>query len=235
MERILSYRGCLSGSVLKIFAIIAMTLDHVAHFVLARIPEFKEVLFVLHGKSFSWCSILSAIGRSAFPIFAFLIVEGFVHTHDRRKYGRNLFLFALVSEIPWNLVHCGGLLYPRQNVFFTLFLGYVGICVWEQFKDCQWKQWGSVLGLFVVSFFLKADYSWMGYVTVLIMYLLRSSRLAQGLGTLCMNPSHLFCTPAALCMCLYNGERGFIRGKVGKYFFYAYYPLHLLVLWAIGV
>lgn len=222
----------LSGSALKVIALAAMTLDHVACFILAGIPGFRQVLFSIHGHNYSWCTILNCIGRSAFPLFAFLLAEGYIHTHDRRKYGLRLLAFALISEIPWNLVHTGALFYGRQNVFFTLFLGYLGICAWEGFKDCQRKQWGAILGLLAVSYFLKADYSYLGFLSILLLYLLRTSRLAQGLGTICMNTSHLMCIPAAACMCLYNSRRGFIGGNVFKYFFYAYYPLHLLVLWA---
>ena len=63
----------------------------------------------------------SVIGRWAFPIFAFLIVEGFLHTHGRKKDGLNLLFFALISEIPFNLVNVNDFFYSKQNVFFTLF------------------------------------------------------------------------------------------------------------------
>ena len=101
------------------------------------------------------------VGRAAFPIFCFLLVEGFLHTHNRFKYGRNLLIFACISEIPWNFAQNGTLLYPdKQNVFFTLFLGYLAFCLVEHFEKNASMQLVCMLLLLAVSYFLKADYGY---------------------------------------------------------------------------
>ena len=111
----------LSGSALKCIALITMIVDHTA--------------YVLLTKGTHLYTVMRAIGRLAFPIYCFLITEGFLHTRDRKKYGIRLFLFALISELPWNLMNRGTLLYEKQNVFLTLLLGYLGLCAVEYFKD----------------------------------------------------------------------------------------------------
>ena len=94
----------LSGSMLKLLACIAMLIDHTGAIILSHYPPALTELFYINGKGITFYRIVRDIGRCAFPIFCFLIVEGFLHTHDRRKYGRNLLLFALISEIPWNFM-----------------------------------------------------------------------------------------------------------------------------------
>ena len=113
----------LSGSMLKLIACIAMLIDHTGAIILSRYQPALMNLFYINGKGISAYRIVRDIGRCAFPIFCFLIVEGFLHTHDRRKYGQNLLLFALISEIPWNFMFANTWHYAdKQNVFFTLFL-----------------------------------------------------------------------------------------------------------------
>ena len=101
----------LSGSWLKVLAVTIMLIDHLDAFVWYRLPAFREVLFPIGHREITLYILLRMLGRLAFPIFAFL------------------------SEIPWNLVHSGTWHYPSQNVFFTLFLGYLGLCAIEHFKD----------------------------------------------------------------------------------------------------
>jgi hypothetical protein len=125
----------MSGSILKLIACLAMLIDHMAAFLPGDFMDMKETLFMIGNKAISLRMLMHYIGRTAFPLFAFLITEGFTHTHDRKKYGINLFIFALISEIPWNLAHTGDLFYARQNVFFTLLLGYLGLCTLEYYKD----------------------------------------------------------------------------------------------------
>ena len=227
----------LSGSGLKLIAILFMLIDHIAADVLKGVGFANQVLFtvswpfgIFEEKSYSLYRIMRDAGRIAMPIFVFLLVEGFLHTRSRLKYGRNLFLFALISELPWNFVHTGTLRYSYQNVFFTLFLGYLGMCAAEYFWENRLLQCMSLLLLLAVSVYLHADYGWKGYIFILIMYFLRNERSAQAIIGSCWLHYEWKACFAFLFINLYNGERGFIRGKSGKYFFYAFYPLHLLIL-----
>ena len=223
----------LSGSWLKILAVVTMLIDHLAYFLWYDNPEFQTVFFSLRGREVTIWALLRMIGRLAFPLFAFLLVEGFQHTHDRKKYGLNLFIFALISEIPWNLVHSGTLFYPRQNVMFTLLLGYLGLCALEYFREDKLRMTLSVLGLFVVGFFARADYGYLGYAFILLLYALRGNEVVRAIAGCAALPSHLIGGMAFIPIAFYNGERGFIKGPVGKYLFYAFYPVHLLVIWLI--
>ena len=141
----------MSGSILKLIACLAMLIDHMAAFLPGDFMDMKETLFTIGDKAITLRLIMHYIGRMAFPLFAFLITEGFTHTHDRKKYGINLFIFALISEIPWNLAHTGELFYGRQNVFFTLLLGYIGLCALDHYKNDYKKMTIALASLLGVS------------------------------------------------------------------------------------
>ena len=98
----------LSGSWLKVIAMITMTIDHMAVF----LPYFHErpTLYLA----------MRTIGRVALIIFAFLLAEGFVHTRNKKKYGYNLAIFAIISQLPYSLIHKHFLFYTHTNVGFTL-------------------------------------------------------------------------------------------------------------------
>ena len=153
----------LSGSALKMIAVITMLIDHIGAVLLSMYQPAQKILFTLFGREYTVYLIFRDIGRAAFPIFCFLLLEGFRHTRSRFLYGRNLLLFALLSEIPWNLMFTNTLRYERQNVFFTLFLGYLAFCAIEYFQTRPSMQLLCILGLLVVSIFLKADYGWRIY------------------------------------------------------------------------
>lgn len=224
---------CISGSILKLIAIITMLIDHTAKSVLVHVPLFMTHLFTIGSHDITPVFIMVSIGRIAFPIFAFLIVEGYLHTHDRKAYGRNLLMFALISEIPWNLIHANSILFYRQNVFFTLFLGYLGIWCFDYFRGSARKQAISLLLLLLVSFVLRADYSCIGFALIIMMYALRNNKLLMTVIGTGMFASTWRSGLAFIPICMYNGKRGFIKGRLLKYAFYVFYPLHLLILYFI--
>ena len=109
-----SGRFSLSAAALHILAMVLMLMDHL------------------------WATLLPAqdwltcAGRLAFPIFAFMAVEGYFHTHSFRKYALRLALFAVLSEVPFDLMYGGTWFYPvHQNVIWTLLLGLLGIHLME--------------------------------------------------------------------------------------------------------
>ena len=224
----------ISGSWLKLIACVSMLIDHTASHVFRWMDWAYYVFFQIgHREITPFFIMRSVIGRWAFPIFAFLIVEGFLHTHDRKKYGMNLFLFALISEIPYNLVHANKFFYHGQNIFFTLFLGYLGLCVIERYKDDFRNLAKYLVPLFLLSIVLLADYGCAGFGFILMLYLLRNNKLLMSIVGTGALPSTIFSGMAFIPIWFYNGERGFVRGKVWKYAFYAFYPVHLLILYLV--
>lgn len=220
----------LSGSGLKMIAILTMLIDHTAAVLLSIYPPAMTPLFYIGGRGYSAYRICRDIGRIAFPIFCFLLIEGFLHTRSRWRYGRNLFLFALISELPWNFMFADTWTYVKQNVFFTLFLGYLGFYAIEYFRDVPWKQFLCLIALLFVSVKLNADYGWKGYVFLLILYLLRDEKVTQAIVGSCWLFYEWKACFAFLPINMYNGKRGFVKGKAAKYFFYVFYPLHITIL-----
>ena len=220
----------LSGSTLKCIALVTMIIDHIG---VVLVKNSGITLLQTPWGGVLLYTVMRKVGRLAFPIYCFLLVEGFLHTHDRRKYGRNLLLFALISEIPWNLEHTGTIHYASQNVFFTLFLGYMGLCCLEYFREKPMEQITSLLFLMLIAMNLKADYGVVGYGFILLMYVFRERRILQAVLGTCFESGGWAAGLAFIPINLYNGKRGFIRGKVLKYAFYAAYPLHILILYWI--
>lgn len=235
-QKILSFyekQAVLSGSLLKLIAVATMLIDHTAAALLSENPVF---LFQIAGRPITLYLIMRLIGRIAFPVYAFLLTEGFVHTRNRKRYGMELFVFALLSELPWNLLHANALLYPGQNVMFTLFFGYLGLCVCEKYKKDGAKAFLLLVCLVFVSAFARCDYGAKGFVLILILYLLREQkplRTVCGVGILASGINTLGVAVGFAIPLFYNGKRGFINSKVLKYCFYAIYPVHLLLLWVI--
>ena len=223
----------LSGSALKVLAMVMMLIDHSARFVLRDNPSFATPFFSFYGHDVSLNYLMTFVGRWAFPIFAFLIVEGFLHTRNRFRYGRNLLVFAFISEIPWNLIHSGTLFWNTQNVFFTLFLGYLGLCVIEKYENQKSKMAISLLVLLFVPIILRTDYSSTGFGFILMLYVLRNQKILQAVIGCSILSSHWIGALAFIPINMYNGKRGFVQSKIVKYSFYAFYPLHLLLLWWI--
>ena len=223
----------LSGSTLKMIALITMLVDHTAFFILGSVPFATATLFTVGKVNVTVYYICRLIGRTAFPIYCFLLTEGFAYTKDRKKYGLSLLIFAAVSEPVWNLAHSGKWLYESQNVFFTLFFGFLAMYLYERFKDKKIFCCMAVLSVFVAAAAFNADYGLKGVGLILFMHIMREKAAARTILGCCFFPVPCKVVPAFLIMNLYNGKRGFIRGKVGKYIFYAAYPLHILVLYFI--
>ena len=166
--------------------------------------------------------IMRAVGRLAFPIFAFLLVEGYRHTSDIRKYFIRLFLFALISEVPFDLASTGQVFdLQKQNIFFTLAAGLVVLYLG---KVAKWNQMGAVIGIvviMVVSEALHFDYGMAGILLIVLIYF-----LFYGIR-------QLYAVLAILPISLYNGEYG-RKNKVLKYTFYVFYPAHLLILYLLS-
>lgn len=230
----------LTGSTLKLIAMASMLIDHIGLVIIGRMlaagawRDWNLTNAALY-HAYTICRML---GRIAFPIFCFLLAEGFVHTRDVKKYALRLMIFALISEIPFDLVLKSKLWdFTYQNVFFTLAIGLVVLIAyqWVQTKAFPNRFWKYFFEILVIAAGMAAaeqlhtDYGAKGVLAIVMFYFLRGNRFYQtaGVGLLFMNKiSALF---AFFPILMYNGKRGIKM----KWAFYLFYPLHLLMLFVI--
>lgn len=216
----------LSGSALKVIAVLSMVADHCAYYLM----EHSTLLY----------EVMRCFGRIAFPVFAFLIAEGFRHTRNRMKYFLQLLGFAVISEVPWYLLNG---LDGTHNVLFTLALGVLALAAFEALKKEDILCGAVILSIAGFASWSGVDYEWRGILMMLVFYLLGnvsnpsfpSGRKAQ---LFCAFPLMMhYGTVGALLACLmiacYDGTRGLIHGKVAKYGFYAFYPMHLYAFYLL--
>lgn len=139
-----------SGSTIKIFAMITMLIDHTAAVVLQRIISAAQNSNTIADDSalYSIYILMRSIGRLAFPIFCFLLVEGFLHTRNEKKYALRLAAFALISEIPFDLALFGKINFGYQNVFFTLLIGLLVMMGFKYISEnAADKKWLTIVAL----------------------------------------------------------------------------------------
>lgn len=218
----------LSGSALKIIAIVAMLIDHIGAVVLYHAYLTAPVTMGTPAyDAYRVYGVLRFIGRIAFPIFCFLLVQGFLHTSNKRKYAIRLLIFAFISEIPFDLAVFDELFsFKSQNVFFTLLIGFCVIWLIEKFEDKV-----LLLPVFVgigmlLAHLLATDYSYWGVALIAIFYYCRYWPIAQTIGGSILLLWELPAVLAFIPINMYNGKRGLSL----KYFFYIFYPAHLLML-----
>lgn len=237
----------LSGAGLKWIAIICMLIDHVGAVLVEPIVMGSVYPQMLTTKQ--WVNlyyILRGAGRIAFPIFCFLLVEGFAHTRNRLKYLRNLCIFAVISEVPFDLgIARVPFTLQYQNVFCTLALGLIAIWVIEYIETkcierniaSKTSEWISLLPALVIAIVAEGANTDYGAVGILVICIFYRYRQKKTLGAMIVwviltlfSWLEVFCLPSVLTIKLYNGE----RGRQHKYFFYVFYPLHLIILYAIS-
>ncbi len=221
----------MTGSTVKIIALISMFIDHVGAAVLGKMALSPFMLDVYRMSRY--------IGRMAFPLFCFLLVEGFLHTRDVKKYLLRLGIFAIVSEVPFDLAISGRVLeFGHQNVFFTLYLGLLAIYILDEVRKRRLhRAWYLFLPVtLLVADILDTDYSSAGVLVILTMYLLKDRKWLSILAGcvllyLFYGTTELAALVAIVPILLYNGK----RGASLKYLFYCFYPVHLIVLYLIRV
>lgn len=179
--------------------------------------------------------ILNVIGRIAFPIFAFTLNEGYVHTRSLKKYLLRLFIFAVSIQMPSILF---GYDYP-MNIFFTLFLGLLSICIFNL------KKMNVILKIILIGFILffsqkfKLDYGIYGILVIINFNIFRNNKFKILMNFLVLNiynvifpkvfdlpDTQLFSLISLVFIFMYNGE----KGRSMKYFFYLFYPIHFFIL-----
>ena len=213
----------MSASALRLLAIILMILDH---------------LWATVIPGGNW---MTYVGRLAFPIFAFQLSEGCFHTSDRKRYAKRLLLFALISEIPFDLVMGGGVVFPfHQNVLFTLLLGLLSITSLDRLRqERSGKQLArtalAVSGCLLLAVVGFVDYGALGVLTVIAFYLFRGFPYAWAGQLIAMILLHIVCFKgmtiplggfdfptqgfavfALLPIWLYNGEKGVLHRPIRR-------------------
>lgn len=225
---------------LKIIAMITMLADHIG------IMFFEDI----HQPYV----ILRSIGRLSFPIYCFILTEGFFHTGSRKNYAIRLGAFALISEIPYDMFHGKFWDLGAQNVMFTLLFGFLIIWAIDSVKNYEikypqilidiagegllnalLKATAVILGV-GAAYFLNSTYSYAGVVFIICFYFAHEHKIGQLLSNMLFNMG--FYLPSiqwlgvlsAVPIALYNGRSG---PKKGKYIFYLFYPVHLVALTVI--
>ena len=183
------------------------------------------------------------VGRLSFPLFAFLIANGFHHTRSKSRYLLRLTAFALISEIPFDLTFNFSILeFTRQNIFFTLALGLAGLMCKERLSETWGYYPASALALMLSGSIAEAagaSYGFIGVLTIFLFHMWQEKKLPLTLTLGVMGAAFLLMTwpswvqfwgvLAIIPVALYNGEPGF-RHPALQYFFYLFYPAHLLAL-----
>lgn len=193
-----------------------------------------KTLFTIAGRAISIQQLLLMFGRFAFPIFAFLLVVGFEKTHNRKKYGISLLIVALLSELPFDLMIGHRFSFFRQNVIFTLLFGYLAMCALNYFKGKPLMRLLSVVVVFLVCRVARVDYGTTGFCFILIMYGLRNQKAIQSVLGASIMHMKLMVFLSFMVIYMFNGEKGFIKTKFWKYFFYAFYPVHMLIIYFLA-
>ena len=216
--------GILDGTALKLIAMLCMIFDHVGD------NFFPDQIW------------MRVIGRIALPVFAFCVAEGFIHTHDRIKYLKRMGLFALISEIPFDLVTSGKVLeFTHQNIMFTFFWSILGLILFEKIRAGSGKGLKLLAAAVLVlsalcSFILRLDYNILAVGLIYIYYLLRNR--APWWNNIAAIVYHVILRNVGIYwfgllgfipVLLYNGK----RGKGLKWLFYIFYPGHLMVIWML--
>ena len=222
----------MSSFTLRLLALALMCVDHAGLALFPAVPAFR------------W------VGRLAFPLYCFLIAQGYRHTRDLRAYARRLLLFALLSEIPFDLLIFGRVAsMVEQNALFALLLALLALYVADALRGRPVLLVASLLALCMGAMLARVSYGWLGIALCLCFHLLyerRGAMLLSAAGALLLYTASLFLSGvnvgwataslfalAALpLLLLYNGKRG-PRVPVLTFLFYAAYPAHLLMLYAL--
>ncbi len=224
-----------SNAHLKIMAILFMVIDHIA--------------FVLLSNTDKLYLMMRLIGRLSFPIFAFLIAEGFFYTKNVKKYITRLSIFALLSEIPYDLVFNQTWFEIRsQNVFLTLLLGLIAIRIFDKYRNQDiYLSYISLILFVFLSMLLRTDYNFAAILMIFIFYYFRGHFLKISINIILINTLlvilslntgnsfefiqiiQLFAVLSLFFIYFYNHKKGYQM----KYLFYIFYPVHLLILYFI--
>ena len=216
-----------NGAQLKYLAFASMLIDHVNNALVT--PMLNGEGFLLH-----LSNLFSILGRIAFPLFVFFIVEGFFKTRSRKRYLTTLLIFGVISEVPFDMFTSKTFFDPYwNNMMFTLALCLVTIWLIDSLKEKLANRviWYVVSIILVILFGLLAmglslDYDYHAILVAYLFYIFYDKPLlGAGLGYLSII-KELYSFLGFAMTLTYNGK----RGKQYKWLNYAFYPVHILIL-----
>lgn len=216
---------------LKIIAYVTMLIDHIGAVIIENIMDNPGIYGIpLDSNTLFYINMaLRLIGRLAFPIFAFSIYEGFNKTRDIKKYMLRLFIFALISEIPFDLAVSGQMFYwSYQNVIWTFLFALMGLYIYEKYDQVFIKIFAIGATLALGELF-HTDYGAYGVAIIYVFYFLKDNIKLRNFilgGMFLLQATAIF---ALIPLEMYNGEKGMKTGRILYYF----YPVHLLALYLI--
>lgn len=216
-----------SGAQLKYIAFISMLIDHVNNALITPLLDGSGFLLYLS-------NIFSVLGRIAFPIFVFFIVEGFYKTKNRKKYLLTLTVFGVITEVPFDMFTSKTFFNPYwNNIMFTLALCLITIWIIDTLKGkikskVSWYTVSIIIVIFsgLSAMELSLDYDYHAVVAAYIFYIFYDKPLlGAGLGYLSIIKELYSCLGFFMTL-TYNGK----RGKQYKWINYLFYPVHILIL-----
>lgn len=235
----------ITGNTLKMIAIVTMLIDHIGAGLIepyiglyneGALKNMETISLKTMDGLYLLDIVMRTVGRIAFPIFCYLLVEGFLHTRSWKKYGLRLLLFGLLSEVPYDLLFNGSWFYLKsQNVYFTLLIGLLTVVGCRRFAhDFLMKLIVLLCGCGAAAL-IKCDYEAIGVIMIAAFYEFRLNKKQQVIygGIVALLESLSLFGAAALAVIPIWRYRG-KRGKMNlKYFFYWFYPVHLALLCAV--
>ena len=219
----------LNRNQIKYIVITAMLIDHIAW---GFVPTLSNLGMAMH-----------FIGRLTGPTMAFFLAEGYLHTHNVKRYALRLGIFAAISWLPFTLFEIGRWPAMYFSVIYTLFLGLLAVWVWDKARIHKFVKITVVIVIFILSSFGDWAYmdvalplilikyrdderlKWRGYIIMCLLWVANAFTSGWKYGIM---QSGIIMVPIMLIL-LYNGESG-SRHPFHKWFFYVFYPLHLMVL-----
>lgn len=214
---------------IKLIACITMIFDHIKY-----------------GLPITENFITTYLGRISFPLFAFLITEGYIHTSDLKKYTKRLLIFGIISQIPFMLFRILVGEWKMLNIMFTLLIGLIAITIYDREKN-KFISITIIIGLILCGEILKVDYGAFGIATVVLMYIFKNKKfllsaiygiivlihyaiIFKFIFTLELFLYSFFTWIPSIIICMYNGK----QGRKIKYFFYWFYPIHMLIIFLLS-
>lgn len=250
MKKKIYEHGGMSGAALKTLACCTMLIDHIGYSIIWPLyvdacvvdgvymmgdlePVKAKVFYALY-------VAMRGIGRMAFPVFSFLLVQGFLRTHSVKAYILRLVAFAIISEIPYDLVMSGQIVnMEQQNVMWTLAVGVIAMCGLNYASRYRngWKQilYAAIMQCAVLVTALgMTDGGGAGILFIFFFYLFPKRNMPFWISmwvlliwmTYFDFPYEIAAFSGVVITGIYNNK----KGRINKYTFYVFYPLHLLLL-----